>query len=124
MDNDRQVIAAVESSQRRMIAEASLRPGNLITPPPRLPVQQREPVLDADFRDESSITAPPVRPYLTDAQIDAIARRFLSKYPVGDDFEEAWTVYSSALESAVPTKARAEIKERAKALLSINDRSA
>lgn len=118
MDHDRQIIAAVESSQRRMIAEASTQSGRLIAAPPRLPVGQSNPVLDADFREEeTSVNAPPVRPYLTDAQIDSIARRFLGKFPVGDDFEEAWAVYAASLESAVPTRARAEIKERAKALL-------
>ena len=108
IDNDRQVIAAIESGQRRMIAEASLTPGSLVAAP-RLLLRESVPPQDAA----------PVRPYLTDAQIDAIARRFLAMFPVGDDFEAAWLRYAATLESAVPVHAHAEIRERAAELLKL-----
>lgn len=123
IDHDRQIVAAVESAQRRMIAEASMNPARFIAPPPR-PNTYQASSAETDAEEPLSFgavsDAPPVRPYLHDTQIDAIARHFLNKLPVGDDFEAAWAVFAASLESAVPAQARVESKARAKHLLGLS----
>ncbi len=94
-DNERQAIGTMVFGQREMLAEAALQPGGLIAAPPRqinaVPFPGDDDnasgygvVSAADGTVASS--AAPMRPYMTDVQIDNLAKQFLARFPIGDDY--------------------------------------
>ena len=56
---------------------------------------------------------PPLRPYLTDEQITALASRFLQQLPHGADFDEHWGRFARQYGAAVPDQILIEVRRRA-----------
>lgn len=94
---------ATDARRGRLLAEAALSPAALES---------------ASASSALPQSGPPLRPYLTDAQIEAVARRFVDNAKrdgVYTSFDEAWAVFEreSGVALTVPDHTLAEVREKA-----------